>query len=175
MLIPLGTSQEEAASMSTTMLSLAADMGSFNDQDPTEMLERLRSGLAGESEPLRQFGAFISEARVQQFAWSEGIAENGVALTEQQKVMARYGLILQDTAAQQGDFTRTADVRGERPTDRGGHGGGLRRLVGRIVPACLRAGRRRRSRRSPGRSRPSRHRCRPPGSCSPGTPRSRVR
>jgi ABC-type transporter Mla subunit MlaD len=109
MLIPLGTSQEEAAGMSTTLLELAADMGSFNNQDPTAMLDRLRSGLAGEAEPLRQFGVTLSEARVQQFAWANGIAESGVALTEQQKIMARYGIILQDTATQQGDFTRTSD------------------------------------------------------------------
>jgi hypothetical protein len=109
MLIPLGTSQQEAADMSTRLLELAADMGSFNNQDPTEMLDRLRSGLAGEAEPLRQFGVTLSEARVQQFAWQNGIAESGVALTEQQKIMARYGLILEDTAVQQGDFANTAD------------------------------------------------------------------
>jgi hypothetical protein len=109
MLIPLGTSQEEAADMSTRLLELAADMGSFNNQDPTDMLDRLRSGLAGEAEPLRQFGVTLSEARVQQFAWQNGIAESGTALTEQQKIMARYGLILEDTAVQQGDFTNTAD------------------------------------------------------------------
>jgi hypothetical protein len=109
MLIPLGISQDEAANMSTRMLTLAADMGSFNNQDPTEMLERIRSGLAGETEPLRQFGANLTEARVQQFAWQEGIAESGVALTEQQKVLARYGLLLQDTSIQQGDFAATSD------------------------------------------------------------------
>jgi hypothetical protein len=32
------------------------DMASFHDQDPTEMLERLRSGLSGEAEPRRQAG-----------------------------------------------------------------------------------------------------------------------
>ena len=37
------------------------------------------------------------------------IAETGAQLTEAQKVQARYSLILSQTTAQQGDFTRTSD------------------------------------------------------------------
>jgi hypothetical protein len=71
------------------------------------MLERLRSGLSGEAEPLRRFGVFINEARVQAEAYKSGIAEVGTALTDAQKVQARFNIIMQDTVKQQGDFGRT--------------------------------------------------------------------
>jgi hypothetical protein len=104
----VGLAQDKSADMSTTMVQLAADMASFNTEDPSEMLLRLRSGLAGEAEPLRRFGVLLSEARVKEFAYRNGIAATGEALTEAQKVQARYGLILEDTAIQQGNFAKTS-------------------------------------------------------------------
>jgi predicted metal-binding transcription factor (methanogenesis marker protein 9) len=105
----IGFAEGAAADMSLTMVQLASDMASFNNQDPSEMLVRLRSGLSGEAEPLRQFGVLLSEARVAEEAYATGITARGAALTEAQKVQARYSLILKDTALQQGDFARTAD------------------------------------------------------------------
>jgi len=103
-----GLAEEAASKMSVTMAGLAGDMASFNNQDPTEMLDRLRSGLSGEAEPLRRFGVFISEARVQTEAYASGIAKAGQELTDAQKIQARYNIILKDTKKQQGDFARTA-------------------------------------------------------------------
>jgi hypothetical protein len=102
-----GLAENAAADMSVTMTGLAGDMASFNNQDPSEMLDRLRSGLSGEAEPLRRFGVFISEARVQTEAYKSGIAEMGAELTDAQKIQARFNIIMQDTAKQQGDFSRT--------------------------------------------------------------------
>jgi hypothetical protein len=109
MLKPMGVAPKRAAEMSREMVQLASDMASFNNEDPTEMLDRIRSGLSGESEPLKRFGAVLSETRVKQHAYKVGIAETGAELTEQQKIQARYSLLLKDTADQQGDFARTAD------------------------------------------------------------------
>lgn len=105
----IGLGQEEAAQMSVRLAQLASDMASFNNQDPSEMLQKLRAGLAGEAEPLRTVGVLLSEARVKQEAYASGIAATGAELTEAQKVQARYNLILKDTSLQQGDFARTSD------------------------------------------------------------------
>jgi hypothetical protein len=102
-----GLSEKASADLSVDLVKLAGDMASFNNQDPTEMLERLRSGLAGEAEPLRRFGVFISEARVETEAYASGIAKAGEELTDAQKVQARFNIIMADTAKQQGDFART--------------------------------------------------------------------
>lgn len=109
MLKPMGVAPKTAAEMSRSMVQLAGDMASFNNEDPSEMLDRIRAGLSGESEPLKRYGTVLSETRVQQHAWTEGIAESGVKLTETQKIQARYSLLLKDTSDQQGDFARTSD------------------------------------------------------------------
>jgi len=109
MLVPMGVARDRAADMSRQMVQLAGDMASFNNQDPSEMLNRLRSALSGEAEPLRRFGVNVTAVRVEQFAWANGIAETGRKLTDQEKVLARYGLILQDAKDQLGDFGRTSD------------------------------------------------------------------
>src|SRR5262245_59674069 len=59
-----GLANDEAADMSVTMVKLASDMASFNNQDPSEMLDRLRSGLSGEAEPLRPFCVLLAGSRV---------------------------------------------------------------------------------------------------------------
>lgn len=109
MLETAGRTQGQAALMSRILVQLAADMASFNNQDPSEMLVRLQSGLAGEAEPLRRFGVFISDAAVKAEAYRDKIAKSGTELNEQQKVVARYNLILRQTGTQQGDFARTSD------------------------------------------------------------------
>jgi hypothetical protein len=107
MALSAGLSESAAASLSIDLVKLAGDMASFNNQDPSEMLERLRSGLAGEAEPLRRFGVFLSEAAVQAKAMELGIGSASEELTDAEKVQARYAIILEQTTKQQGDFART--------------------------------------------------------------------
>jgi hypothetical protein len=102
-----GIAEGASADMSIRLVQLAGDMASFNNQDPSVMLEKLRSGLAGEAEPLRQFGVFISEARVKAEAFELGLAAVGEELTDAEKIQARYNIILEDTVKAQGDFSRT--------------------------------------------------------------------
>lgn len=108
MLVPMGLTRSKAAGMSKEMTTLAADMASFNNEDPSEMLDWIRAGLSGESEPLKRFGTVLSETRVKQHAYNTGIAENGSVLTEQQKILGRHSLLMKDTADQQGDFGKTS-------------------------------------------------------------------
>jgi hypothetical protein len=104
-----GQTQAEASGMSVTMVKLAADMASFNNIGMDEALNKIRAGLVGEAEPLRTVGVLLSAAAVQSYAYQEGIAAVGAELTEGQKVQARYGIILEQTKKQQGDFQRTSD------------------------------------------------------------------
>lgn len=87
----------------------ASDFASVMNIDVAEAARLFQSGLAGESEPLRQFGIDMSAGAVTAFAYSSGIAESGKKLTEAQKVQARYGLIMEQTSATQGDFANTSD------------------------------------------------------------------
>ncbi len=140
MLTPMGIAPKRAADMSRSMVELAGDMASFNNEDPTEMLDRIRSGLSGESEPLKRFGSVLSETRVAQFAYAEGIAATGEKLTEQEKIQARYGLLLKDTADQQGDFARTSDGMANASRVVGAQFDNLRATIGQaLLPVVERA------------------------------------
>lgn len=100
---------EAAAKLSREFAVLAQDLSSFFNTDPTEALQKLRSGLAGESEPLRDFGVFLTEATVKAKALEMGLASSADAITEQNKIMARAALIMDATTKAQGDVARTAD------------------------------------------------------------------
>jgi hypothetical protein len=108
MLVPMGFARKEAANMSKNLVNLAADMASFNNASPEETLDALRSGLAGESEPLRKFGVFLSDARLKQEALRLGLYDGVGALSASAKAQATYALILKDTKDAQGDFGRTS-------------------------------------------------------------------
>ena len=104
-----GQSQAKAAELSKTLVTLAGDLASFNNLDPTDTLQKLRSGLTGEAEPLRAVGVFLTEAKVKAKAMELGLADAHGELSEGAKVMARYQIILDETKSAQGDFARTAD------------------------------------------------------------------
>jgi hypothetical protein len=109
MLVPMGYSRKEAAAMSQQMVELAGDMASFNNASPEETLAALRSGLAGESEPLRKFGVFLSDARLKEKALAMGLYSGKGAMDAHAKSAATMALIMQDTSDTQGDFARTSD------------------------------------------------------------------
>jgi hypothetical protein len=105
----LGLGQKPAADMSIKLDQLAGDLASFNNVDPAQVLQDLRSGLVGEVEPLRKYGVALNAASVEQEAMRETGKRSAKQLTEAEKVTARYNLILQATKTAQGDFARTSD------------------------------------------------------------------
>jgi hypothetical protein len=105
----VGVGIDEATAGAQELTELGSDLASFFNTDVESALQALRSGLSGEAESLKKYNVFLTESRVKQFAWTHGIAESGKELTEQQKIMARYGLIMEDTSDAQGDFAKTSD------------------------------------------------------------------
>lgn len=101
--------KKAAADLSKEFSILAQDLSSFFNTDPTEAMQKLRSGLAGESEPLRDFGVFLDEATVKAKAMEMGLASSADAVSQQNKIMARAALIMEATTTAQGDVARTAD------------------------------------------------------------------
>ena len=86
-----------------------ADFASVMNLDVNEAMGLFQSGLAGETEPLRKFGIDLSAAKVESYAYANGIAKAGEKLTEGQKVQARYASLMEQTAKTQGDFKNTSD------------------------------------------------------------------
>ena len=103
-----GQSQQQASQMAGTMAKLAADASSFYNVPLDVALEKIRSGLVGESEPLRAFGVLLSEDAVANEALAMGLARSKKELDEQAKVAARASLIQKGLADANGDLARTA-------------------------------------------------------------------
>lgn len=109
LLQPIVKNRKAAGDMSVDFVKLANDLASFNNVPTADALEAIRSGLVGETEPMRRFGVLLNENAVKNEAYRLGLAKTGDELTETQKVQARASLIMQQTALAQGDATRTAD------------------------------------------------------------------
>jgi hypothetical protein len=87
----------------------ASDFASVFNIDVAEALGVFQSGLAGEAEPLKRFGVNLLDNEVKAYAAANSIGTLGQALTETEKVQARYGLLMQETAKTAGDFANTSD------------------------------------------------------------------
>lgn len=101
---------EPLSDFSTGLTSLASDLASFYNADPSEVITALGAGLRGESEPLRRFGVLLDDATLREKALALGIVSTTKdALTPQQRVLAAQAVIMEQTAIAQGDFARTSD------------------------------------------------------------------
>jgi hypothetical protein len=101
--------EQASVNMSENLVRLASDLASFNNVDPSQVLENLRSGLVGEIEPLRKFGINITAAAVEQEALNSGLWDGKGAIDANARVLATYNLIMEQTTTAQGDFARTSD------------------------------------------------------------------
>ena len=105
----MGVGQADMEEMSMSLAGLAGDMASFYNLDPTEAFEKLRSGISGETEPLKQLGINMSVANLEAFALSEGITKSYQEMTQAEQATLRYQYIMSATADAQGDFANTSD------------------------------------------------------------------
>lgn len=105
----MGVGQADMEEMSMSLAGLAGDMASFYNLDPTEAFEKLRSGISGETEPLKQLGINMSVVNLEAFAMSEGITKSYQEMTQAEQATLRYQYIMSATADAQGDFADTSD------------------------------------------------------------------
>lgn len=105
----MGFSEQAAFDLAKSMTQLTMDVSSFYNLRHEEAFEKLSAGITGEAEPLKRLGILINETTVKSYAMAHGIAEAGEELSEQQKVIARVGLIMEQTQKAQGDLARTSD------------------------------------------------------------------
>ena len=98
-----------AVRLAQQFTELAQDAASFNNTDFDTALGKIRSGLTGEAEPLREFRVFLSEAKVEAKALELGLISSGQKLDEYGKIMARSALIADELSYANGDVERTSD------------------------------------------------------------------
>ena len=84
-------------------------MASFYNLDLETAFEKIRSGISGETEPLKQLGINMSVANLEAYALSQGITTAYNEMSQAEQVMLQYNYLMSTTADAQGDFARTQD------------------------------------------------------------------
>lgn len=104
----MGVATDNAYQMSKGLTQLSYDLASFFNISNDEAFEKVKSGLAGEIEPLRALGYDLTNARLQQEAYNLGISKNVSSMTQAEKAMLRYKAIMSQVSWAQNDLARTA-------------------------------------------------------------------
>lgn len=106
----LAGSGKNSADVINELIMRGSDFASVYNLEVADALRLFQAGLAGETEPLRRFGIDMTMANIEAYALANGIWDGADAMTESEKVMSRYGVIMSMTAKTQGDFARTSDM-----------------------------------------------------------------
>ena len=109
MLKSMGLSDDAVLDMSTSMTGLAGDFASFYNLPIEEAFQKIRSGISGETEPLKELGINMSVANLEAYALSQGIDKSYNSMTQAEQAALRYNFLMAASADAQGDFARTND------------------------------------------------------------------
>lgn len=109
MLKSMGLSEDNVLNMSQSITALAGDMASFYNLNSDDAFNKIRAGISGETEPLKQLGINMSQANLEAFALSQGITKSVQSMTQSEQALLRYNYLLSVTSDAQGDFYRTQD------------------------------------------------------------------
>lgn len=109
MIKSMGLTDSAVYEMSTTLTGLAADFASFYNLEHQEAFDKIRAGISGETEPLKQLGINMSVANLEAYALSQGITKSYNAMSQAEQATLRYNYLLKAGADAQGDFARTSD------------------------------------------------------------------
>lgn len=102
-----GLSSDAAYTMSKNLTQLSYDMSSFLNIPIDEAMQKLKSGISGEIEPMRAVGIALDQATLQETAYTLGIDKKVSAMTRAQKTELLYYQIMTKTTKMQGDMART--------------------------------------------------------------------
>lgn len=109
MLKSMGITSEQTKNMSGNIVDLAGDMASFYNLDHEVAFEKIRSGISGETEPLKALGINMSVANLEAYRLAQGLKKPYNQMSQSEQVMLRYNYLFEQTADAQGDFSKTSN------------------------------------------------------------------
>ena len=133
----MGLTTEQALIWSETLTKLSADTSSLRNTDLETAFTKLKAGIVGEAEPLREWGIDITEATLKQEALANGITKSYYAMTYGEKAILRYSAILRQTTSDQQDFANTLDSPAQMLRQLGQQFTALGRALGNLLLPAL--------------------------------------
>jgi len=103
----MGLNTQQAEVMSKTLVGLAGDLSSFKNISIEIADTALKSVFTGETESLKQLGIVMTQANLQEYAYSQGIKKRIQDMSQSEQTQLRYNYVLAMTKNAQGDFERT--------------------------------------------------------------------
>ena len=104
-----GTASGTAYTMSKALTQLTYDISSLYNLKVDEALNKTRSALVGEIEPIRALGKDLSVANLKLLATELGVTANVDAMNQSEKAMLRTISLLRQSKSAMGDMARTLE------------------------------------------------------------------
>lgn len=105
----MGMQEKYAYIISENMTKLAYDLSSLYDKEQKNVAEALRSGLIGQTKPVRAFGLDITEASLQPILDNLGIDRTVRELSQAEKEIVRYLALIRQSVIAHGDMANTIE------------------------------------------------------------------
>lgn len=105
-----GITGQALVDMSTDLTGLTGDFASFYNLGHEEAFEKIRSGIMGETEPLKALGINMSVANMEAFALEKGLGKTWQQMSQAEQVALRYEYIMEKGANASGDFAKTLET-----------------------------------------------------------------
>jgi hypothetical protein len=126
-----GLSGQAAADFAIELVKAAGDLGSFADVPVDEALAAIQSGLAGQSEPLRNFQILLSDVTLRERAFKMELTDTTkTALTPQQKVLATHAELMDQMGVKANDFINYSETFGNQVKTLTGEWSNMERAIG---------------------------------------------
>lgn len=104
----IGVADKASAEMAINATARVADIMSFYNLSADRANTMMKAVWTGETESLKAIGVVMTEANLQNFAYTQGINKKIAAMTEAEKVQLRYQYVMAQTALAEGDFAKTS-------------------------------------------------------------------
>jgi len=104
---PAGISGQKMVEISQNLSGLAGDFASFFNLPIEDAFNKIRSGISGETEPLKALGINMSVANMEAFALTQGIEKQWKNMSQAEQTLLRYNFIMKASKDAQGDFSKT--------------------------------------------------------------------
>ncbi|WP_297429318.1 DNA-binding protein [Clostridium sp.] len=105
-----GIAGDSLVNMSENLSGLSGDFASFYNLPIEEAFEKIKSGISGETEPLKSLGINMSVANLQAYALSQGITKSYQSMNQAEQTQLRYNYLMSVSKDTQGDFNKTSDT-----------------------------------------------------------------
>ena len=102
-----GIADEQAYKMSKNLTQLSYDLAAFKGLSIEDAMQKIKSGISGELEPMRAIGVALDQATLQETAYELGIKKRVSTMTRAQKTELLYYQMMQSTSQAQNYFANT--------------------------------------------------------------------